>query len=57
MEIIGCGGICCQSELPSPENLSGINGYLMNIYTLPGMRVHGNDGIYDAGEAGFGSVK
>ena len=53
MEIIGCGGICYQSELPSPENLSGINGYLMNIYTLPGMRVHGNDGIYDAGEAGF----
>ena len=37
MEIIGCGGICYQSELPSPENLSGINGYLMNIYTLPEM--------------------
>ena len=41
MEIIGCGGICYQSELPSPENLSGINGYLMNIYTLPEMRGRG----------------
>ena len=31
-EIIGCGGICYQDEMPSPDNLTGKNGYLMNIY-------------------------
>ncbi len=39
--IIGCGGICYQREMPSPDNLTGINGYLMNIYTLPEYRGHG----------------
>ncbi len=33
--IIGCGGICYQEELPSPDNGGGFCGYLMNIYTLP----------------------
>ncbi len=37
-KIVGCGGICYQTEMPSPDNLSGTNGYLMNIYTVPEIR-------------------
>ena len=37
-EIIGCGGICYQDEMPSPDNLTGKNGYLMNIYIEPKYR-------------------
>lgn len=33
-QIVGCGGICYQEEMPSPDNPSGTNGYLMNIYTV-----------------------
>lgn len=33
--VIGCGGICYQAEMPSPDNISGTCGYLMNIYTVP----------------------
>ena len=40
-EIVGCGGICYQEEMPSPDNLTGTNGYLMNIYTLPEYRGRG----------------
>ena len=36
--IIGCGGICYQTEMPSPDNKNGKCGYLMNIYTLPEYR-------------------
>jgi len=36
--VIGCGGICYQEELPSPDNSGGFCGYLMNIYTLPEYR-------------------
>ena len=32
-EIIGCGGLCIYQEMPSPDNLNGLCGYLMNIYT------------------------
>ena len=39
--IVGCGGICYQREMPSPDNPSGANGYLMNIYTLPENRGEG----------------
>lgn len=39
--ILGCGGICYQKEMPSPDNLTGTNGYLMNIYTLPEVRSEG----------------
>ncbi|MCR5500992.1 MAG: GNAT family N-acetyltransferase [Acetatifactor sp.] len=39
--IIGCGGICYQKEMPSPDNPTGTNGYLMNIYTLPEYRGQG----------------
>lgn len=37
-QIVGCGGICYQEEMPSPDNPAGTNGYLMNIYTLPELR-------------------
>lgn len=39
--IIGCGGICYQMEMPSPDNKNGKCGYLMNIYTLPKYRGQG----------------
>lgn len=39
--IVGCGGICYQNEMPSPDNLNGTCGYLMNIFTVPGMRGNG----------------
>lgn len=39
--IVGCGGICYQREMPSPDNPSGTNGYLMNIYTIPELRGEG----------------
>ncbi len=38
--IIGCGDMCVHSELPSPDNLSGKCGYLMNIYVAPEYRRH-----------------
>lgn len=37
-KVIGCGGICYQTEMPSPDNPNGKCGYLMNIYTLPEYR-------------------
>lgn len=39
--VVGCGGICYQDEMPSPDNPSGINGYLMNIFVLPEHRGKG----------------
>ncbi len=36
--VVGCGGICLQRELPSPDNPSGTNAYLMSVYTVPAMR-------------------
>lgn len=39
--VIGCGGICYQTEMPSPDNLTGTCGYLMNIYTVPEVRGSG----------------
>ncbi len=38
---VGCGGICYQEEMPSPDNGNGSCGYLMNIYTLPEYRKSG----------------
>lgn len=29
---VGCGGICLQQEMPSPDNPTGRCAYLMNIY-------------------------
>lgn len=40
-EIAGCGGICLQREVPSPDNPSGRCAYLMDIYTDPSHRGKG----------------
>ena len=32
-ELLGWGGMCLHREMPSPDNMSGQSGYLMNIYT------------------------
>ena len=32
-KIIGCGSVCFSKELSSPDNISGINAYIMNVYT------------------------
>jgi GNAT superfamily N-acetyltransferase len=40
-EIIGCGGVCLQQEMPSPDNPNGLCGYLMNIYVEPRCRQAG----------------
>lgn len=37
----GCGAICLQEEMPSPDNPSGKCAYLMNIYTRPEFRHQG----------------
>ena len=37
----GCGGVCFQREMPSPDNPSGIDAYLMNIYVDPKYRRNG----------------
>lgn len=40
-EVAGCGGICLYREMPSPDNLTGKCGYLMNIYTRENYRRQG----------------
>lgn len=40
-EIVGCGGMCLYSEMPSPDNPNGKCAYLMNIYARPQFRRHG----------------
>ncbi|MCD8026331.1 MAG: GNAT family N-acetyltransferase [Clostridiales bacterium] len=40
-QIVGCGGLCIYNEMPSPDNPTGICGYLMNIYTVTNMRRRG----------------
>lgn len=37
-ETAGCGGICFQHEMPSPDNPTGQCAYLMNIYVRPAYR-------------------
>lgn len=44
-QLVGCGGVCFQREMPSPDNPSGKCAYLMNIYTRSAFRHEG------AGEA------
>jgi len=39
--IVGCGGICYQAEMPSPDNPSGTCGYLMNVFATPEARGRG----------------
>lgn len=38
---MGCGALCLQQELPSPDNPSGRCAYLMNIYVRPEHRQKG----------------
>lgn len=40
-EDVGCGGICFQEELPSPDNPTGRCAYLMNIYVREPYRHRG----------------
>lgn len=40
-EDVGCGAICIQPELPSPDNPSATSAYLMNIYTREPFRGQG----------------
>lgn len=40
-DVIGCGGICYQKEIPSPDNIDGSCGYLMNVYATPQVRRNG----------------
>lgn len=40
-EPCGCGGICYYEELPSPDNPTGLCGYLMNIYVRKDYRDRG----------------
>ncbi|MCD8286042.1 MAG: GNAT family N-acetyltransferase [Clostridia bacterium] len=37
----GCGGLCLQKEMPSPDNRTGVNGYIMNVYVRKEYRGHG----------------
>ena len=37
-EIVGCGGVCLYSEMPSPDNQNGKCAYIMNIYVAPEYR-------------------
>ncbi|MGI6535736.1 MAG: GNAT family N-acetyltransferase [Eggerthellaceae bacterium] len=37
-EPVGCGALCLQREMPSPDNPSGLDAYLMNVYTRPAAR-------------------
>lgn len=38
---VGCGALCFQEELPSPDNPSGLCAYLMNIFVMPDYRRSG----------------
>lgn len=38
---VGCGALCLTEELPSPDNITGRCGYLMNIYVKEPFRTHG----------------
>ena len=38
---MGCGSVCFDDELPSPDNPSGRCAYLMNIYVREPFRSHG----------------
>lgn len=40
-EDAGCGALCMQTELPSPDNPSATSAYLMNIYTCEPFRGQG----------------
>lgn len=39
--VVGCGGLCLQQEMPSPDNPTGRCAYLMNIYVPPNQQKGG----------------
>lgn len=39
--VLGCGGLCIYSEMPSPDNPTGRCAYLMNVYVRPEHRGKG----------------
>lgn len=40
-KIVGCGGICLHTEMPSPDNPNGKCAYLMNVFVSPEYRGKG----------------
>ena len=40
-KIVSMASLCLFSRLPYLENLSGIEGYILNVYTLPSFREKG----------------
>lgn len=47
--LAAAGALCLFSRLPYPENLSGSEGYILSVYTLPRFRRRGfADGLVDA---------
>lgn len=38
---VGCGGLCLQQEMPSPDNPDGRCAYLMNVYCRQPYRLQG----------------
>ena len=38
---VGCGGLCIQEQMPSPDCKSGKYGFIMNMYTVPNYRGQG----------------
>ncbi len=59
---VGCGGLCLQKEMPSPDNRSGVNAYIMNVYSRKEWRGRGIGRavlswlISKAKEAGAGKI-
>lgn len=40
-KLVSTGSLCLFSRIPYEENISGLEGYILNIYTLPVYRKHG----------------
>lgn len=40
-KLVSIGSLCLFSRIPYEENLSGLEGYILNIYTLPPYRKRG----------------
>lgn len=39
--VMGSGSLCFSEELPSPDNPSGLNALIMNVFTAQHLRGHG----------------
>lgn len=39
--ICGSGAVCMQREMPSPDDISGLSAYIMNVYVRPQYRGRG----------------